>query len=502
MREWFATDPKRGEKFSLEVSGLYLDFSKNIFTEETLSLLVGLAEQRLLSEKIEGLFNGVPLNTSEDLPALHVALRDIESPTNAIRSVWQRLQLLASQLQAGVYAGYSGKPIRDVVNIGVGGSHLGPLMTGYALKPYANSLLHFHFISNQDQTAGLETLQNLNPETTLVIITSKSFTTKETMDNADRAKRWLLSAAYDELAIRPQLIAVTADVGRACAYGIREDNIFPMWEWVGGRFSIWSAVGVSLILSIGWDHFYEFLRGAHSMDCHYRQADLSQNMPVILALLSLWYVNFFNAQTHAIIPYSQRLLHLPEYLKQLHMESQGKCVQNDGAAIDYATGPVVWGGIGTDSQHSFHQLFLQGTVQVPIDFILPLKNHPNDSCQLAQMANCLGQSETLLLGYYEERAPHKIIRGNNPSNTLLMDALTPYQLGALLALYEHKVFTQCALWNINPFDQWGVERGKKCSSEILLGLQQGLLPASADSSTQTLMKRVLKSETVKERVKL
>ncbi|WP_423062524.1 glucose-6-phosphate isomerase [Candidiatus Paracoxiella cheracis] len=518
MRDLFLADPRRGEEFFLEAAGLYLDYSKNRITTETMQRLIELANVMRVAPQIESLFKGDLVNCTEKTAALHTALRNLgDKPVLVngrdvmldIHASWDQMKTWSDLIRSGHYKGFSGKAIQDVVNIGVGGSDLGPLMVYQALMPYVQNNIRCHFISNQDEFHIRETLKRLNPETTLFIITSKSFGTKETLDNANRAKQWLLDVVGDETRIKPHFLAITAKAERAINFGLLPDHIFPLWEWVGGRYSIWSSVGLSLAIAIGMERFQEFLAGAYAMDQHFRHTELSQNMPVILALLTIWYSNFFHAQSRAIIPYSQQLLYLPDYLKQLHMESQGKSIQRDGDPVDYATGVIIWGGIGSNSQHSFHQLFLQGNQLAPIDFILPLKNYSTNRCQYDLIANCLSQSETLMHGYDLEQvmndlhhqgirqeeanmlAPHKIISGNYPSNTILMECITPYNLGALLALYEHKIYVQSLIWNINAFDQWGVERGKTIARKILKNLEQSLLTNEPDNSMQPLIKKIL-----------
>jgi glucose-6-phosphate isomerase len=521
LHDLFAQDPDRAQRFNISAAGLYLDYSKNHVDQDTINLLIQLAHVRQLPQQINALFNGEIVNQSEKMPALHTALRHMQSSPvfvqgqnviPVIHASWDKMKNLTARIQQDQYLGYSGKPIRDIVNVGVGGSHWAPTLLYHALKSDVVSTLRCHFIANLDEAAFLNVVRYLNPETTLFIITSKSFSTAETMQNYYRAKRWLLSAASKETLFKDQLIAVTENIEKAHELGFADENIFPLWSWVGGRFSIWSAVGLAAAIVIGWDKFYEFLSGADAMDQHFQQADLSQNMPVLLALLSIWYNNFFDWHSHAIIPYSQCLAYLPGYLQQLHMESLGKRCQQDGRAVDYATGTIIFGDVGTDSQHSFHQFFFQGTARVPIDFILPLSNPYNHRYQLRMVANCLGQSKTLMQGYestqiyqdlqaqglnsqmIEVLVPHKIIPENSPTNTILMNELTPRHLGALLALYEHKVYVQSVIWNINAFDQWGVERGKKLSQDLLASLENKKLDFSFDQSTQTLIKRVWDSQ--------
>ncbi|WP_040953483.1 glucose-6-phosphate isomerase [Coxiella burnetii] len=518
MRDFFAQDKKRGTRLSLEAAGLYFDYSKNRVDEKTIDLLCESANACNLPLRIEQLFSGKLTNESGEMVGFHTALRQVnnfsfKTNNNAIQEIhasWEKIKKLSIRIREGDYKGFTNKSITDIVNIGIGGSSLGPQMAYNALKPYVKAPLRCHFISNLDDTDFYETVRTLNPETTLFIITSKTFTTKETLENARRATEWLMQAAKKENLIQTHFMAVTAAPEKAHEFGIQKDNIFMLWPWVGGRFSVWSAAGLSLAIAIGWEEFFEFLRGAHAMDTHFRQAEFNKNMPILLALLSIWYINFFHAKTQAIIPYSQRLVYLPDYLTQLHMESLGKSVQLDGSAVHWQTGAVVWGDLGTNSQHSFHQLFSQGTMVIPVDFIAVLKNSRESHWQLPLIANCLGQSQTLMEGYdkegvmrdlinqgiehekAEKLATYRLIRGNNPSNTIILEELNPYSLGSLLALYEHKVYVQSVIWNINPFDQWGVERGKHLAKDILQALQAETDQSSFDSSTERLINYVLK----------
>lgn len=519
LNDLFLQDSQRAERFNVAVSGLYLDYSKNHIDQQAVDLLIQLAQSCHLPEKISALFNGGIVNQSEQKPALHTALRNLsESPIYVegenvmplIHSVWDKMKTVIAQVRQEKYLGYSGKPIRDVVNIGVGGSHWGPLLL-YNTFITDVTKIRCHFISNLDEAAFLNVMRYLNPETTLFVVSSKSFTTEETMENFQRAKRWLISAASSEHAMKHQLLAVTANIEKARELGFMDKHIFALWPWVGGRYSVWSAVGLSAAIAIGWDRFYEFLSGAYAMDQHFQQAELCENMPVLLALLSIWYNNFFGTDSFAIIPYSQCLASLPGYLQQLHMESLGKSCQQNGAPVDYSTGVICFGDAGTDSQHSFHQLFFQGTSRVRIDFILPLKNPYNNRYQLQMIANCIGQSKVLMQGYHEEQIhqdlikkglnakaiesliPHKIILGNIPTNTIIMNDLKPQQLGALLALYEHKTFVQSVIWNIDAFDQGGVERGKYLAKDLLSDLKSKRINPTWDASTQFLLKLVLQS---------
>lgn len=524
MRELFANDSQRFEKFSLEVAGLLLDYSKNRITEQTRSLLIKLAETANLGTQIEQLFSGHPLNSSENRPALHTALRatgDASIYVNGqniipdIQTTLARMEQLVNAITTGEWRGYNGEKITDIVNIGIGGSDLGPQMATQALRPYTNKNLHCHFISNIDGHHLEQILGHLKPTNTLFIISSKSFTTQETLHNAEVARAWLKQAANisDKPLLNNHFIAVTAKPNAAVAFGIPESHILPFWDWVGGRFSIWSATGLPLALSIGMPHFKQLLAGTHAMDMHFRTAPFQQNMPIILALLGIWYINFFGATSHAIVPYDQRLHLLPAYLQQADMESNGKAVQHNGQPVNWCTGSIIWGGVGTNSQHAFHQLLHQGTHFTPVDFIIAKQSHHKliNHHELLT-AHCLAQSQALMKGknaaeiqfeleqqgFSEQEIkhllPHKIIPGNRPSNTFVLSTLSPYMLGVLLALYEHKIFTQSVIWNINCFDQWGVELGKQLSEKILhrLKTQTASDDKELDSSTENLIKYLKK----------
>lgn len=514
LRDLFAQDPLRFQHFSLSAAGLLLDFSKNRLTAETITLLCQLAQAARVPEKIELLFTGHPVNTTENRAALHTALRqqnDTPIFVNGkniipeIRDVEQRMESITQAILQQKWRGYSGKAITDVVNIGIGGSALGPAMVASALKPYANSQLRCHFVSNIDGSHIQETLRTLNPETTFFIISSKTFTTQETLYNGRSARKWLMRSAPNDKAIHNHFLAVTAQPRRAAEFGIPEENILPIWDWVGGRFSLWSAVGLPIALSVGYDNFRQLLRGAAAMDEHFRTAPLSQNMPIMLALLSIWYTNFWGAAAHAVLPYEENLHLLPSYLQQAQMESLGKQVKQDGAAVDYTTGMIIWGGVGTNGQHAFHQLLHQGTRFLLTDFILTARSHYElDDHHAALFANGLSQSKALMFGKTAEETydellqqgvaeetakkllSHKIMSGNRPSNTIVLPQLTPYYLGALIALYEHKIFTQSVIWDINCFDQWGVELGKAMSLEILDDLE-GVQDSVQDASTRGLI---------------
>lgn len=507
LNNLFADNINRRQQFRLSAAGLYLDYSKSHVNSKTMYLLADLAKACEVPQKIQALLQGKIVNESEKNPALHTALRNLsgcpiyvnnQNVMPCIQDTLGRMKTIVEQVQTCQYLGYSGKPIKEVVNVGVGGSHWGPLLIYQALKTDKSSI-RCHFITNLDKAAFLNVTRDLNPETTLFIITSKSFTTPETITNFHHVKTWL-SEKISPALFPHHLIAVTAEIEKAKALGFSDKNIFSLWPWVGGRYSIWSSVGLSAAMAIGWQRFYEFLAGAEVMDQHFREADLLNNMPVVLALLSTWYSNFFNFQNHAIIPYSQNLSVLPDYLQQLHMESLGKHCQQDGRLVDYSTGTVIFGGVGTDSQHSFHQFFFQGATPVSIDFILPLKNSESEDYQFSLIANCIAQTNALMQGYPRQQVyddlitqkidanrikslvPHKIIPGNRPSNTLILEKLTSRHLGALLALYEHKVFIQSVIWNINAFDQWSVERGKKLSGELLANLESHQATNTSETS--------------------
>ncbi|MDR3478157.1 MAG: glucose-6-phosphate isomerase [Gammaproteobacteria bacterium] len=514
MQDWFAEDPIRFARFSMQVGGILLDYSKNRITQETINLLCDLARATQLSSKIEALFDGQIINTTENRPALHTALRNRgghpvyvngENIMPLIEATLEKMRSLTEKVRNGTWLGSTGKRITDIINIGIGGSHLGPLSTTHALADFATENLRCHFISNIDSAHIHEVLKQIQPDTSLFIVSSKSFTTLETITNARTLKKWLQNA-LGENAVAKHFIAVTASADKAVEFGILPENIFPLWDWVGGRYSIWSAIGLPLALLIGMDQFLEFLRGAYEMDQHFRHADFASNLPVVLGLLGIWYINFFDANNHAIVPYTHHLTHLRTYLQQADMESNGKNISQQGMSIDYQTGPIIWGEQGCNAQHAFHQLLHQGQHLIPVDFILVGSNKNNfaDHHDIL-VASGLSQAQALLRGKsYEEAfselitdgyspqiaehlAQHKTIPGNRPSNTLFLEQMTPYHLGAFLALYEHKIFVQGAIWNINSFDQWGVELGKQLLPQILADLQKpaGVMPH--DSSTQGLI---------------
>jgi len=513
LRQFFGDDPKRGERLALQAAGIYLDYSKNRITDETLRLLIVLAEECELRERIDALFHGEKNNVSERRAALHVALR---APRNEhilvngvdavpqVHAVLERMSAFAEQIRSGAWRGASGKPIHNIVNIGLGGSDLGPLMAYEALRHYSQRELNFRFISNVDGTAFAENTRDLDPATTLFIVSSKTFTTLETMANAHLARDWCLRALGTEAAIGRHFVAVSANTAEVVKFGINQENVFEFWDWVGGRYSMDSAIGLSTMLAIGPAQFCKMLDGFHAMDEHFRTAPFAQNMPVLMGLLAIWYNNFLDAHTAAILPYDEHLKYFPAYLQQLLMESNGKRVQLGGDPVTWFTSPVIWGERGTNGQHSFYQLLHQGTQLVPCDFIgfCQSLNQLGNQHDLL-MANMFAQSEALAFGKTPDKikadgtpdwlVPYKVCEGDRPSNTLLAERLTPEILGQLVALYEHSTFVQSVVWNINPFDQWGVELGKTLAQQIIPELQGAARSDSGhDSSTITLIQRYRK----------
>ena len=517
MRDWFARDPQRFQRFSLQLGEILFDFSKNRITDKTLGLLLQLAEQSGLRARIDAMFNGERINVTEDRAALHVALRnrsDRPIPVDgrdvmpAVRRVLGQMRRFSDQVRSGQWRGFTGKPITDVVNIGIGGSDLGPRMVTTALTPYHKEDLRVHYVANVDEADLIETLKKLDQETTLFLVVSKTFTTQETMTNARSAREWFLTAAGgDETAIARHFVAVSTNRHAVQAFGIDPDNMFEFWDWVGGRYSLWSAVGLSIALAVGMEHFEALLEGAFEVDEHFRTAPFSRNLPVIMGLLGIWYIDFFHAESHAVLPYDQYLRHFPDHLQQLDMESNGKRIDLQGRAVGYATGPVVWGQPGTNGQHSFFQLLHQGTHLVPCDFLVAARSHHQLGDHHAiLLANCLAQAEALMRGRTAEEARAELARqelppqrlellaaartfpGNRPSNLFLYKKLTPRVLGSLIALYEHKVFVQGAIWNVNSFDQWGVELGKQLAGNILPELEGGEI-GEHDASTRALIER-------------
>lgn len=510
----FAQDADRASRFSCDAVGLHLDYSKQKIDDEALALLLKLAEQQDLSGWRSKLFSGDPVNNTEGRAAAHMALRAPADASILINGVdvvpdvhaeLQRLEAFASKLRRGEWRGYSGKKITDVVNIGIGGSDLGPRMVCFALAAFADGP-RTHFVSNVDAAQLTALLRRIDPETTLWIITSKTFTTQETMANAREARRWLLDRA-DESAVAKHFVAVSTAAEEVKKFGIPADNMFGFWEWVGGRYSLWSAVGLSILVAIGPERFRSFLEGAHDMDEHFRTAPMLSNLPVLMGLLGVWNNNFLGCASHCLAPYSQRLIHLAAWLQQLEMESNGKGVDRQGRKVDYATTPALWGDVGTNGQHAFFQMLHQGPAIHSVDFILPVEaEHDLADQHRMLIANCFAQSAAMMRGKtadevrrelmakgmsgdaLEAAIPHRVFSGDRPSNTLLLSAVDPYHLGALLALYEHRTFVQSVIWNINPFDQWGVELGKQLAQHVLAAMSGKDMPL--DPSTRKLLGRI------------
>jgi len=514
LREWFAEDPKRGLRMTASAAGLFLDYSKNRVTDETMNLLQRLATESGLREKIDAMFAGEKINITEDRAVLHVALRapkdatilvDGKNVVPDVHEVLDKMSDFARRVRSGKWKGHTGKKIKNVVNIGIGGSDLGPVMAYEALRHYSQRDLTFRFVSNVDGIDFVEATQDLNPAETLFVVSSKTFTTLETMTNAESARDWLLAGlGNNKLAVAKHFVAVSTNAEKVSAFGIDTANMFGFWDWVGGRYSMDSAIGLSTMLAIGPENFQDLLGGFHEMDEHFRTTPFEQNLPVLMALLSIWYNDFFGAQTVAVLPYEQYLKRFPAYLQQLTMESNGKSVTLDGSKVTYDTGTIYWGEPGTNGQHSFYQLIHQGTRLIPCDFIAfahpltPLGRHHD-----ILMANVFAQAEALAFGKTPEQVkaegtpdwlvPHRVFDGNRPSNVLLADKLTPAVLGKLVALYEHIVFTQGAIWNVNSFDQWGVELGKALAQRIIPELESPTPPKlKHDSSTNNLIRQYRK----------
>jgi glucose-6-phosphate isomerase len=510
LRDLFADDPDRGEWFSAEAAGLYLDYSKNRITDETLDLLLRLAEQCDLEERRDMMFAGKRINVSENRSVLHVALRMPKGATlivdgvdvvAQVHEVLDRMADFATKIRSGAWKGHTGKPIRNIVNIGIGGSDLGPVMAYEALRHYTERNLTFRFVSNVDSTDFVEATRDLSAEETLFIVSSKTFTTLETLTNAISARDWVLDQLGDESAIAKHFVAVSTNAERVAEFGIDTANMFGFWDWVGGRYSMDSAIGLSTMVALGPDQFNEMLAGFHAMDEHFRTAPLARNLPVLMGLLTVWYVEFFGAASIGVMPYDQYLKRFPAYLQQLTMESNGKHVTLDGAVVDYQTSPLYWGEPGTNGQHSFYQLIHQGTSLIPVDLIgfakglNPLRDHhdilsSNVFAQAQALAFGKTEDEVRAEGTPEDVVPHRVMQGNRPTNVLLAEVLTPRVLGALVALYEHSVFTQGTIWGIDSFDQWGVELGKALAVAILPELQSDAEPElNHDSSTNKLIRR-------------
>ena len=515
MRQMFQDDPRRFEKFTVQLGDLFFDYSKNRINEETVALLVKLAEQSELPAYIERMFRGEKINHTEGRAALHTALRNrsgcpvLVDGKNVMPDVQRVLGLMrrfCDAVRNAEHVGHTGKAIRDIVNIGIGGSDLGPLMACEALKPFADQRLRVHFVSNIDASHLCETLKKIDAETTLFIVSSKTFTTQETLTNARSARAWLVEQLGDEQAVAKHFAAVSTNLEATSKFGINPSNVFEFWDWVGGRYSLWSAIGLPIALYLGMDRFEELLGGGHMIDEHFRHAPLDKNIPVLMALLGIWYGNFFHAESNAVFPYDQYMHRFTAYLQQLDMESNGKGVDREGQVVDYDTGMEVWGEPGSNGQHAFYQLIHQGTRLIPSDFIAPMHSqNPLGEHHAILIANCFAQTEALMVGKTEEQAraelvaqglsgealaallPHKIFPGNKPTNTLLIQQLDAHTLGMLVALYEHKVFVQSVIWNINPFDQWGVELGKQLAAKILKELPDSAATAPHDASTSGLI---------------
>jgi len=515
MRDLFADDEHRFQRYSLQFGQLLVDYSKNIITDESMRLLLQLAEERRLSEWIERMFNGEKINLTEGRAVLHTALRnrsdrpvyvDGRDVMPDVRRVLQQMRVFTDKVRQGVWLGSTGKHITDIVNIGIGGSDLGPVMVTEALKAYAQDGLNVHFVSNVDGTHMVETLKGLHRETTLFVIVSKTFTTQETITNAKTARDWFLTRGGTREAVARHFVAVSTNAKAVASFGIDTGNMFEFWDWVGGRYSLWGSVGLSIALYIGMDRFEELLTGAHAMDEHFRNAPFAENIPVILGLLGIWYNNFMHADSHAILPYDQYMHRFPAYFQQGDMESNGKRVTRDGEQVDYSTGPIIWGEPGTNGQHAFFQLIHQGTKLVPCDFLAPVETqNPVGEHHRMLLSNFFAQTEALMRGKTEAEVrgelqaqgmseadievllPHKVFPGNRPSNSIMFTKLTPHTLGMLIAMYEHKTFVQSVIWGVNAFDQWGVELGKQLARSILPELVDNRPVTTHDASTNGLI---------------
>jgi len=488
MQDLFALEEMRSKNFSIEWNDFYIDYSKNRITDTTKKLLIDLAKEVKLEEAIKAQFKGNNINETEDRAVLHTALRDFTEMKPEVNDTLQKMKDFSEAVISGNWKGCTGKAITDVVNIGVGGSDLGPEMVTEALQYYKNHL-NVHFVSNVDGDHVSEIIQDLNPETTLFIVVSKSFTTLETLTNANTIRNWFLEK-HSETAIEHHFVAVSTNKEAVINFGIASKNIFPMWDWVGGRFSLWSAVGLSISCAVGYDNFEELLKGAHEMDTHFESSSLDENIPVILALLSIWYSNFFEAESEAVIPYSEYLSKLVTYLQQAVMESNGKGTDRNGNKVDYTTGTIVWGDTGTNAQHAFFQLLHQGKRFIPVDFIAFAESlHGNKNHHRKLISNCFAQSESLLQGTYGKKIenPFKQFEGNKPSNTILIKKLTPHSLGSLLAIYEHKLFVQGVVWNIFSYDQWGVELGKTNAKNVMEAIETKDCSLINNQSTKSLL---------------
>jgi glucose-6-phosphate isomerase len=515
MADLFRGDPARFSKFSLRFEDILVDYSKNIITQETIGHLLELAAECLLRDAIEKMFTGDKINETEDRPVLHVALRnrgntpiyvDGRDVMPEVNSVLSQMERFSRSIISGEWKGYTGKPITDIVNIGIGGSDLGPVMVTEALRPYWKDNIRPHFISNIDASDIAETLKKVSPETTLFMVASKTFTTQETMTNAHTARHWFLGSAGDASHIKRHFVAISTNAEDVQNFGIDQDNMFRFWDWVGGRYSLWSAIGLSIACTIGFENFLELLEGGHAMDKHFRETPFERNIPVLLALIGIWHTNFFGAETEAILPYDQYLHRFPAYFQQGNMESNGKYVDRRGREVGYETGPIVWGEPGTNGQHAFYQLIHQGTKLIPCDFLAPAISHnPIGEHHDILLSNFFAQTEALMKGKNREEvldelkkagaseeamtklAPYRVFKGNRPTNSILFRKLTPRTMGSLIAMYEHKIFVQGVIWNIFTFDQWGVELGKQLAKKILPSLKGDSPFTSHDSSTNGLI---------------
>ena len=515
MKDLFADDPDRFKKYSIRFDGILVDYSKNIITEHTLKLLLKLTDDVGLRDALNKMFNGERINETEDRAVLHTALRNrINTPVCVndkdvmpeVKTVLSKIKDFSEKIISGEWKGFTGKIITDIVNIGIGGSDLGPVMVTECLRPYAKEGLNVHFVSNVDGTHIIETLKPLNPESTLFLIASKTFTTQETMTNAFSAREWFLKCAKDHAYVAKHFVALSTNIEKVEEFGIDKDNMFVFWNWVGGRYSLWSAIGLSIACYIGYENYAELLQGAFEMDSHFRETPFERNIPVILALIGIWYNNFFSAQTEVILPYDQYMHRFPAYFQQGNMESNGKSVDRNGNTVNYQTGPIIWGEPGTNGQHAFYQLIHQGTKIIPADFLAPAISHNQiGKHHNILLSNFFAQTEALLNGKTKEEVieelkkdgksddeiqklyPHKVFEGNRPTNSILFSKLTPRVLGSLIAMYEHKIFVQGVIWNIFSFDQWGVELGKQLAKRILPELSDDKRIDSHDSSTNGLI---------------
>jgi len=517
MKEMFNKDAERFSRFSATFEDILLDYSKNIINQNTMKLLLDLANELNLKDAIEKFFAGDKINETENRSVLHTALRNMsggpvliegKDVMPEVHDVLKHMKGFADKVTSHQWHGFTGKPVTDIVNIGIGGSDLGPVMVTEALKPYASFGIKVHFVSNIDGTHIAETLKSLSPETTLFMIASKTFTTQETMTNAHTAREWFLAAASDSTHVRKHFVALSTNEEAVAKFGIDPENMFVFWDWVGGRYSLWSAIGLSIACYIGFDNFSELLMGAHAMDRHFRETPFEKNIPIIMALIGIWYTNFFNAETEAILPYDQYLHRFPAYFQQGNMESNGKHTDRSGQDLSYQTGPVIWGEPGTNGQHAFYQLIHQGTRLIPCDFIAPALSHNSiGNHHSILLSNFFAQTEALMKGKtaheveeelrasgksdeeIKELTPFKVFKGNNPTNSILIKKITPCSLGSLIAMYEHKIFTQGVIWNIFSFDQWGVELGKALANRILPELEDDSPAISHDSSTNGLISK-------------